>query len=225
MFKNIKDIFRSNFLSFNSISSSRSKKKHKLSPVPFLLLLEDRITPAFSLLDSTSLLTQSSLLIPEVSTDLPDYPPGSTAIISANNFLPGSDITFQVVHITGPGADGTFGTLDDILGNNTGSGHDAWVVTDGGNGDFDGIANGFVQTSWYVNPDDSLNEIFLLTAQGAGSDGISGSTDDQIATFSFTDAKPQADLTVNVTNYNSQLIPGSNTTYTITVKQWTYHGK
>ncbi|NBR07244.1 MAG: DUF11 domain-containing protein, partial [Planctomycetes bacterium] len=217
MFKNIKDIFRSNFLSFNSISSSRSKKKHKLSPVPFLLLLEDRITPAFSLLDSTSLLTQSSLLIPEVSTDLPDYPPGSTAIISANNFLPGSDITFQVVHITGPGADGTFGTLDDILGNNTGSGHDAWVVTDGGNGDFDGIANGFVQTSWYVNPDDSLNEIFLLTAQGAGSDGISGSTDDQIATFSFTDAKPQADLTVNVTNYNSQLIPGSNTTYTITV--------
>lgn len=119
MFKNIKDIFKSNFLGINSFSYFESKKKKKLSRMPFLLQLEDRITPATSIVDSNPLFNQSTLLVPDVSTDLPDYPPGSTAIISANNFLPGSDITFQVVHITGPGADGKLGTLDDILGNNT----------------------------------------------------------------------------------------------------------
>jgi uncharacterized repeat protein (TIGR01451 family) len=217
MFKNIKDILKNNFLGFNSFSGPESKKKQKHLRLPFLLQLEDRITPATLILDSTSLLSQSSLLIPNVSTDLADYPPGSTAIISANHFLPGSDITFQVVHIIGPGADGKLGTLDDILGNNTGDGHEAWIVTDGGIGDFDGIANGLVQTSWYVNPDDSLNETFLLTAKGSGLDDILGTTDDQIATFSFTDAIPLADLAVNVRNLTSQLVPGANTTYTITV--------
>lgn len=218
MFKSIKDILKNNFLGFNSFSRVKSKKKQKHFRFSFLLQLEDRITPTSSLLDYSPLFNQSSLLIPDVSTDLPDYPPGSTAIISANNFfLPGSDITFQVVHIIGPGADGKLGTLDDILGNNTGSGHESWIVTDGGNGDFDGIANGLVQTSWYVNPDDSLNEIFLLTAKGGGLDEILGSPDDQIATFSFTDAKPQADLSVFQTDGNTSVVPGTSTTYTITV--------
>ena len=217
MFKSIKGILKNNFLGFNSFSGPESKKKQKHLRLPFLLQLEDRITPASSLLDYSPLFNQSSLLIPDVSTDLADYPPGSTAIISANHFLPGSDITFQVVHIIGPGADGKLGTLDDILGNNTGSGHKAWVVTDGGNGDFDGIANGLVQTSWYVNPDDSLNETFLLTAKGGGLDGVLGSPDDQIATFSFTDAIPQADLSASQTDGKTSLVPGTSNTYTITV--------
>jgi hypothetical protein len=58
----------------------------------------------------------------------------------------------------------------------------------------DGIANGSIQTEWYVNPDDSLNETFLATAQQveAGSDGAFGTADDvsvgEVATTSFTDA-------------------------------------
>ena len=217
MFKSIKDILKNNFLGFTSFSGPESKKKKNHLRQLFLLQLEDRITPASSLLDYSPLFNQSSLLIPNVSTDLADYPPGSTAIISANHFFPGSDITFQVVHIIGPGADGKLGTLDDVLGNNTGSGHEAWVVTDGGNGDLDGIANGLVQTSWYVNPDDSLNETFLLTAKGGGLDGILGSPDDQIAAFSFTDAKPLADLSVSQTDGKTSIVPGTSNTYTITV--------
>ena len=71
-----------------------------------------------------------------VFTDKPDYNPGQTALITADGFYPGSDIKFQVQHITA-GLDGVFGVNpltgidDDQLGNNTGSGHATWTVADG----------------------------------------------------------------------------------------------
>lgn len=130
-----------------------------------------------------------------VFTDKADYAPGETALVTATNFALGSTVEFQVQHVTDPGADGLWGTLDDVLGNNSGSGHDPWKVTDGGAGDLDGVANGTIQTNWYVNPDDSLNERFLLAATGTGHDGVAGTKDDQVATASFTDAL-DTDLTV-----------------------------
>ncbi|MDO9212310.1 MAG: Calx-beta domain-containing protein [Methylococcales bacterium] len=129
-----------------------------------------------------------------IKTNKTDYAPGETATITADGFTIGSTIELQIQHITDAGADGILGTIDDTLGNNTGGGHEPWYVTDGGTGDLDGVANGSIQTEWYVNPDDSLNETFLATAQQieTGSDGTFGTTDDvsvgEPATMSFTDS-------------------------------------
>ena len=103
-----------------------------------------------------------------VTTDLADYPPGSTATITGENFDLGETIELQVLH-----TDGT---------PNTGGGHEPWLVTDGGKGDLDGIVDGNLRTEWYVNPDDSLNSTFELTAVGQ--------TSQEIATYTFTDSDP-----------------------------------
>ncbi len=126
-----------------------------------------------------------------VSTDAQDYAPGSWAEITATGFEPGSTVTFQVQHAGDPGADGLWGTLDDVIVDLGGDGHEAWSVTDGSALDLDGTANGTVVTSWYVNPDDSLNWHFLLTAMAAGQ---------ETASEGFTDSLPSAasvDLTVS----------------------------
>ncbi|HJT60976.1 MAG TPA: hypothetical protein VJ797_04790, partial [Burkholderiales bacterium] len=68
---------------------------------------------------------------PTVSTDLLDYAPDSTATITASDFIVGSTLQFQVLHVTDPGDDGVYGTSDDLLGDNSGAGHEAWEVTDG----------------------------------------------------------------------------------------------
>ena len=114
-----------------------------------------------------------------VSTDAQDYVPGSWVEITATGFDPGSTVTFQVQHAGDSGADGIWGTLDDVIVDLGGEGHDGWSVTDGGEFDLDGAANGTVVTSWYVNPDDSLNWHFLLTAMAAGQ---------QTASAGFTDS-------------------------------------
>ncbi|MBV7554702.1 hypothetical protein KW841_20375 [Pseudomonas sp. PDM28] len=126
--------------------------------------------------------------IPTVTTNLKDYAPGSTAIITASGFAAGSTVTLEVDHAVGAGADSVWGTSDDVLDTNTGAGHEPWSVTDGGAGDLDGQVNGSVTTSWYVNPDDSAGATFLLTAASAGVDGVIGSGDDAMATTSFTDS-------------------------------------
>ncbi|EJM47768.1 DUF5801 repeats-in-toxin domain-containing protein, partial [Pseudomonas sp. GM48] len=126
--------------------------------------------------------------IPTVTTNLKDYAPGSTAIITASGFAAGSTVTLEVDHAIGAGADGVWGTSDDVLDTNTGAGHEPWSVTDGGAGDLDGQVNGSVTTSWYVNPDDSAGATFLLTAASAGADGVVGTADDAVATMSFTDS-------------------------------------
>jgi preprotein translocase subunit SecB len=101
-----------------------------------------------------------------VTTDKDDYPPGATAIITGENFDPGEIIELQVLHTDGIP--------------NTGGGHEPWQVTDGGEGDLDGIVDGNFETTWYVNPDDSANSAFELTATGLSSG--------EIATHNFTDS-------------------------------------
>lgn len=101
-----------------------------------------------------------------VTTDKDDYPPGATAIITGENFELGETIELQVLHTDGIP--------------NTGDGHKPWQITDGGQGDLDGVVDGNFETTWYVNPDDSANSAFELTATGLNSG--------EIATNEFTDS-------------------------------------
>ncbi|WP_038074617.1 DUF11 domain-containing protein, partial [Thioclava pacifica] len=112
-----------------------------------------------------------------VSSDQDDYSPGSTAIITAEGVEEGGSVTFEVDHVTDPGPDGIYGTADDTTVDLGGDGHDSWTVVDGGEGDLDGEANGVIVTEWYVNPDDSLNETFLLSATSGDSTAYSSFTD------------------------------------------------
>ena len=111
-------------------------------------------------------LEERRLLSVNVVTDLPDYYPGATAHIFASGYQVGEAVQFQVLH-----TDGT---------PNTGGGHEPWVVADGGFDDLDGAVDGNVHTTWYVDPDDSLNSIFELTAVGLSSN--------EVAVTTFTDA-------------------------------------
>ncbi len=99
-------------------------------------------------------------VLSSVTTDKPDYSPSETAYISAVGFEPGETVVFQVLHIDGKP--------------NTGNGHLPWEVIDGSNDDLDGLADGNIETSWYVDPDDSFNSVFELTAEGLSS-GITAS--------------------------------------------------
>ncbi|RAZ72500.1 Cna B-type domain-containing protein, partial [Mesorhizobium atlanticum] len=107
-----------------------------------------------------------------------DYAPGETVGITTSNVSDGATFTFEVAHLSA-GADGVLGTADDVLAYDlTGTGT-PWTVTDGGAGDLDGVVNGSIQTSWYVNGD-AANQAFMLTA--------SDTTSDASATVTFTDA-------------------------------------
>lgn len=86
------------------------------------------------------------------------------------------------------GPDGLWGTGDDVLGDNSGSGHEPWYVTDGSAQDLDGLVNGIIKTTWFVNPDDSFLEKFLLTANGDNGTP-SDASDNQKAVTTFTDGQ------------------------------------
>ncbi|RWL42122.1 MAG: hypothetical protein EOR60_26630, partial [Mesorhizobium sp.] len=119
---------------------------------------------------------------PAISLDQADadYAPGETVGITTTNVSDGGTFTFEVAHLSA-GADGVLGTADDVLAYDlTGTGT-PWTVTDGGSGDLDGVVNGSIQTSWYVNGD-AANQAFVLTA----TDTASGAS----ATANFTDAPP-----------------------------------
>lgn len=128
---------------------------------------------------------------PTVSTDHPDYAPGSTATITASNFSSGSTVEFQVttipnggpapgsqpwfvtdgVRYTLPGPDGILGTADDIVA-----------------GDLDGVVNRSITTTWYVDPY-YASKTMELTATGV-SLGAGGSVTPtgQVASTVFSDA-------------------------------------
>jgi uncharacterized repeat protein (TIGR01451 family) len=113
-----------------------------------------------------------------VTTDLPDYAPGSTATFTAYNVTVGATIEFSVAHVD-PGADGIVGTADDVLTYDLTGTTAPWFVVDGGAGDLDGVANGIVTTSWSVNWD-AANQAFVLSATDL--------TNGVMATTNFTDA-------------------------------------
>ena len=128
-----------------------------------------------------------------VATDHVDYAPGSTAHIFASDFQAGEAVQFQVLH-----NDGT---------PNTGNGHTPWTVVDGGADDLDGLMNGNIHTTWYVDPDDSAGSSFELTA--------SGLTSGEFANAFFTD--DGNDSPTNITTQPGWLdVNGTNPVTTIT---------
>ncbi|MEL7075833.1 MAG: SdrD B-like domain-containing protein, partial [Cyanobacteria bacterium J06582_2] len=131
----------------------------------------------------------------EVTTDLADYPPGSTAIIEGANFEPGETIELQVLH------------NDNVP--NTGGGHEPWQITDGGAGDLDKTVDGKFQTTWYVNPDDSAGSAFDLTAIGLSSQktAIADFTDsgNPFPVQTFYVPLPEADIKTALRNMYSRV--------------------
>jgi hypothetical protein len=120
-----------------------------------------------------------------VSTDKTDYYPGSTATISVTNASPGEIIEFQVSVISDPGADGLYGTSDDVLSSAAAPGSSPFYVTDGAGftlagsdgvlGTADDIvvygatpsSNGTIQVTWNVDPY-YADKTMLLTAEVVG---------------------------------------------------------
>jgi hypothetical protein len=106
-----------------------------------------------------------------IKTDLLDYPPGSTAIITGTGFQAGETVTLQVVHV-GEDPSGTDAQY-----------HQPWTVIAGDNGN--------VAATWWVPDDgDALGATFNLTAVGLSS-GLQ-------AAWEFTDGinKDPSNLTV-----------------------------
>ena len=133
-----------------------------------------------------------------VSTDQPDYSPGSTVQITAN-FDPGSTVQLEVAHDIGAGADGIWGTADDVLSYDlTGTGQ-AWTVT--------ADANGVINASWLVNQD-ALGQAFVLTATELGADGTASGP---AATTSFTDSNAAQPNTFSYTATHIDLATSTNT--------------
>src|SRR4051812_20910973 len=80
-----------------------------------------------------------TLLSALVTTDKGDYAPGMTAVITGGGFTRGETVELHVAR--------TDGIPDAPPGNVP------WLVTDGGAGDLDGIADGEIRTTWHVGPD------------------------------------------------------------------------
>lgn len=113
---------------------------------------------------------------PSVVTDKADYAPGEKVTITSSGFAAGSTITFTLAD--DPSQPGDDGEADVYA---------PFAVTDGGEGDQDGVVNGQVITTWLVPTDnngsgsgtpDAQNATVQITAQGS---------DGQVATTTFTD--------------------------------------
>ena len=112
-----------------------------------------------------------------VVTNQSDYIPGQTVQIAAT-FDPGSTVQLMVAHDIGAGADGIWGTADDVLSYDlTGTGL-PWTVT--------ADANGLINASWLVNQD-ALGQSFELIAVELGANGAA--TGPMVTKF-FTDGQP-----------------------------------
>ena len=90
------------------------------------------------------------LRVANVEPDRGDYQPGETVSLAAFGFAPNEAVRFQVTHVTG---------------SNDGNGHQPFYAT--------ADADGFVTTTWFVDPDDSLHSKFLVAARGEQS-GVAG---------------------------------------------------
>ena len=123
-----------------------------------------------------------------VSTDKNNYMPGDIVVITARGFAVGSTIEFAIED-----------DPDDFGDDGNADVYQPFSVTDGGASELDDIANGEVLVVWRVPTDnngtgsgtpDASNARLILTATGSGADRTFGTTDDQVATTTFTDADP-----------------------------------
>ena len=126
----------------------------------------------------------TSSILPIITLDQADldYAPGETVGITISNVTEGGSVILWVAHVTA-GDDGILGTWDDVLAYDLTGTFEPWTITDGGVGDLDGLVNGAIQTSWFVDQD-AANQMFQLSA----TDTTSGGT----ATVKFTDTPPSS---------------------------------
>jgi hypothetical protein len=139
-------------------------------------------------------LEQRALLSLTVATDLPDYTPGSTAHISVSGIEVGDTVQFQMLHTDGA--------------SNASPDHDPWQVTDGDANDLDGMLNGAIQTSWYVDPNGPISSTF----QGIVTDVNTGET----LVGAFTEGVLRVTSASNAA-FSPQNSPGVKDTTAITV--------
>lgn len=136
------------------------------------------------------------LLSAWVATDQSDYAPGETAIITGGGFAPGETVALQAVH-----ADSS---------HSSDSAHQPWYVQDGSAADLDGLADGNIQTTWYVGAGErgaTLN----LTANGLSS----GET----AAAVFTDAPFVGTVSVGAQSGTLTYGTAGSATYLVTVER------
>ncbi|HET7117939.1 MAG TPA: T9SS type A sorting domain-containing protein [Hanamia sp.] len=154
------------------------------------LLLRSLLFTLFAItLTSVNVFSQSAT----ISTDQPDYAPGSTVIITGNGFQPGETVTLQVLH------DPTGG--DDAIS----PAHQPWTVV--------ADANGNVNSSWLIPVDeDELGATLKLTAVGMSSQ--------LTAEAMFTDASNKIG-TVSIVAQSDSLCLGTagSVTYLVTVNR------
>jgi uncharacterized repeat protein (TIGR01451 family) len=112
-----------------------------------------------------------------VVTNQSDYIPGQTVQIAAT-FDPGSTVQLMVAHDIGAGADGIWGTADDVLSYDLAGTGLPWTVT--------ADANGLINASWFVNQD-ALGQSFELIATELGANGAASGP---MVTKFFTDGQP-----------------------------------
>ena len=131
-----------------------------------------------------------SVMAQTITTDQPDYAPGSTATFTGSGFTVGETVSLVVHH-----ADGT---------PDSGADHDPWMVTADANGDF--------VTTWHVCEDDCLGSTLRVTA-----DGISSGMH---AFALFTDAGPSGQINISTTaavveNFNTTTTTALPTAWSI----------
>ena len=151
--------------------------------------------------------------VPAVSLDQGEYEPGQMATITASGFALGSAIEFAIAD--DPDQPGEDGEVDN---------YPPFAITDGQDGDLDGVANGEVVTTWLLPAD--ATAVLNLTATGA--EGESASTTASIAAASLpaatsspapTVSTDKADYAPNetATISSSGFTPGSTVEYQVEI--------
>ena len=146
-----------------------------------------QLTLAFVLFFSLGAFNAQGQATPTIKTDLLDYPPGSTAIITGTGFQPNETVTLQVLHVDG-----------DSLGTDPQYHQPFTAIADG---------DGNVSSTWFVpNDGDALGANFKLTADGQSSG--------RYAEWFFTDGNK---TTTTITSGTNPSTYGNSVTFTVTV--------
>jgi Ca2+-binding RTX toxin-like protein len=133
---------------FGSESRAARASHHGKSRLPWGQQRSRCFKPIMERLEERTLLTGTpGAPAATVSTDRPDYAPGSTAVIGGSGFAAGETVTLQVLHIDGRP--------------NTDASHTPWTVTADASGNF--------QTTWTVDDVDAVQSKLEVTAVGQSS--------------------------------------------------------
>ena len=156
------------------------------------------LAPLKAILFVLVMMCSAGLMAQTISTDQPDYGPGTTATFTGSGFLAGELISVVVHH-----ADGT---------PDSGADHDPWTVTADASGGF--------ETTWHVCEDDCVGSTLKVTAVGQTS-GLQ-------AQALFTDAPgtDPSPFSLSAGSFSfTGFASGSTTTYPASMQGWAFTGE